>query len=78
MLHTAARLVVRMDSGQDWVDSFHWVHEQLYQKSPHIAFQIELEGAIEHLQKGEFGTAVKIFKSYENEDIIELKAMVAN
>ncbi len=77
MLYTAARLVARINKGQTWEDSFHWVHGQLHQKFPQIAFQIEIEQAIEHLQKGEFAAAVKIFKSYENQDIA-FKAMVAS
>jgi intraflagellar transport protein 88 len=76
ILHTAARMVAKLNNESNWVDSFLWVHEQLHEKFPHVAFQIEIERAIEHLQKGEFAAAVKIFKSYENKDI-EFKANVA-
>jgi intraflagellar transport protein 88 len=67
MLHTASRLVANMKQDQNWVDNFAWVHEQLYHKFPDIAFQIEIERAVEHLQRGDYVAAVKIFKSYEGQ-----------
>ena len=76
LLHDAARLVARMFNEESWVDNFLWVYDQLNQKFPEIAIQIEIERSIEHLKRGEFQAAVKIFKSYEHDDL-EVKAMVA-
>lgn len=67
MLHTASRLVANMKQDQNWADNFVWVNEQLYHKFPDIAFQIEIERAVEHLQRGDYLAAVKIFKSYEGQ-----------
>ncbi len=67
MMHTASRFVANMKHDQNWADNFVWVHEQLYHKFPDIAFQIEIERGVEHLQRGDYLAAVKIFKSYEGQ-----------
>ena len=76
VLHIACRLVAAVTNTGNWVDSFLWVIEQLRQKFPHLSFQLEIERAFVHLQKGEFTTAIKVLKSYENNDIA-FKAMVS-
>ena len=77
LLHDAARLVAKISIEEDcWVDNFLWVHDQLYQKFPQIAFRIEIERSMEHLKRGEYQAAVKIFKTYENENL-QSTAMVA-
>ncbi len=76
LLHDAARLVAKMCNEDGWVENYLWVHDQLHQKFPQLACRIEIERSVEHLKRGEFRAAVKIFKSYEDEEL-ESKAMVA-
>ena len=76
LLHSASRLVANMHKDQNWIDNYVWVYEHLHEKFPHIAFQLDIERAVEHLNRGEYLAAVKIFKSYESEDA-KYKTMVA-
>lgn len=65
-LLTAARLLASSIEVENWSSGYEWVQCVLKDRHEELAIQIELEQAIQWLKRKEFGTAVKMLKSLEN------------
>jgi intraflagellar transport protein 88 len=72
---TAARLIAPIiDDGEDWIQGYKWVMEQLRNDYEVVSSKLEIDVAMMYMRKRKFEDAIDVLKSFEKKDAA-LRAM---